>query len=102
MKTYEDIRRDVDVELRFDPDIDANDIAVTGTDGVVTLAGFAHSYAQKWEAERAARRVAAVRRVANDIEVRPSTADSRPDPDIAHDAVDADRQPLPFREARSP
>lgn len=96
MKADEDIRRDVEAELRFDPDIDANEIAVTVTDGVVTLAGFAHSYAQKWEAEPAAKRVAAVRGVANDIEVRRSTADSRPDPDIAHAAVNAIRKALPF------
>ncbi len=81
MKTYEDIRRDVKAELRFDPDIDANDIAVAVTDGVVTLAGFAHSYAQKWEAECAAWRPPDVREVENLLSIKvwpmPSAGASR-------------------------
>jgi osmotically-inducible protein OsmY len=95
MKTDDDIRRAVEAELRFDPDIDASDIAVAAKEGVVTLAGFTRSYAQKWEAERDAKRVAGVRGVANDIEVRLPTADSRPDPDIAREAVEAISKALP-------
>ncbi len=39
MRSGSDIRRDVEDELRWDPDIDATDIAVTASNGVVTLAG---------------------------------------------------------------
>ena len=40
MKTDSDIKRDVEAELKWDPDIDATDIAVAVKDGVVTLTGF--------------------------------------------------------------
>ena len=52
MSADSDIKRDVENELRWDPDINATDIAVTVKDGIVTLAGFVRSYAQKWQAER--------------------------------------------------
>src|SRR5262245_54857639 len=89
MRPDRDIERDVKDELKWDPDLDATDIAVTVKDGVVTLAGFARSYADKYEAEAAAKRVAGVVGVANDIEVRLPSVDERPDPDIARDAVAA-------------
>jgi len=82
-----DIKRDVEDELRWDPDIDATDIAVSVKNGVVTLAGFVRSYSQKYEAEQAAKRVAGVVGVANDIEVRLPIFNQRPDPEIARDAV---------------
>ena len=96
MKSDEDIRRDVEAELQWDPDIRAADIAVAVKDGVVTLAGFVRSYAQKWQAERDAKRVSGVRGVANDIEVRLPALDARPDPEIARDAVREIHLRLPY------
>ena len=87
MRSDSDIKRDVEEELLFDPDIDATDIGVAVTNGVVTLAGFVKSYAEKFEAEAAAKRVAGVVGLANDLEVRLPGAVERPDPDIARDAV---------------
>ena len=84
-----EIKRDVEDELRWDPDVDAADIAVAVKNGVVTLSGFVRSYNDKWEAERDAKRVAGVLGVANDLEVRLPNIDERPDPDIARDAVAA-------------
>jgi osmotically-inducible protein OsmY len=89
-----DIKRDVEDELRWDPDLDATDIAVTVKGGVVTLVGFVKRYSDKFEAEAAAKRVAGVKAVANDIEVRIPAIDQRPDPDIARDAVAAIRNQL--------
>ncbi|MEA3154880.1 MAG: hypothetical protein QOK44_2469, partial [Betaproteobacteria bacterium] len=77
-------------------DISADDIAVAVKDGVVTLTGIARSYAQKWQAERDAKRVAGVKAVANDIEVRLPAIDQRPDPEIARDAVSALKTQLPY------
>jgi osmotically-inducible protein OsmY len=96
MRMDADIRRDVEDELRWDPDIDATDIAVTVRSGVVTLAGFVRSYMQKYQAEVDAKRVAGVVAVANDIEVRLPGVDERPDPDIARDAVERIKSELPF------
>lgn len=96
MKTDIEIKRDVEEELRFNPDIDATDIAVAVKSGVVTLSGFVRSYSQKWEAERTVKRVLGVTGVANDIEVRLPVFNQRPDPEIARDAVAAIQSELPY------
>jgi osmotically-inducible protein OsmY len=100
MKSDSEIERDVRDELKWDPDLDASDIAVSVKDGVVTLAGFTKSYTDRLEAELAAKRVAGVRAVANDIEVRLPAIDQRPDPDIARDAVSALKAELPISHDR--
>src|ERR1700676_1401571 len=96
MRSDSDIERDVKEELQWDPDLDATDIAVSVKGGVVTLAGFVKSYTDKYEAESAAKRVAGVSAVANDLEVRMPSVDERPDPDIARDAVAALKSQLPI------
>ena len=45
MRSDSDIKRDVESELRWTPDLDTSDIAVAVKDGVVTLTGFVRSYA---------------------------------------------------------
>jgi osmotically-inducible protein OsmY len=96
MRPDNDIKRDVENELQFDPDIDPTDIAVTVKSGVVTLAGFVRSYNQKYEAEAAAKRVAGVTGIANDLEVRLPSEEERPDPEIAREAVAALKNQLPY------
>ena len=96
MRLDSDIRRDVEDELRWDPDIDATDIAVAVHNGVVALTGFVRSYSQRTQAERDAKRVAGVVGVANDIEVRLPVIDQRPDPDIVRDAFSALKSELPY------
>jgi osmotically-inducible protein OsmY len=96
MRSDIDIKRDVEEELRNNPDIDATDVGVAVKEGVVTLFGFVRSYAQKWEAERTAKRVLGARGVANDIEVRLPVFNQRPDPEIARDAVSALQHELPY------
>src|SRR5436190_20050382 len=87
MRPDSDIKRDVEDELRWDPNIDPTDIAVAVKSGVVTLTGFVRSFAEKFAAERAAKRVAGVVGGANDLEVRLPQTDERPDPAIARDVV---------------
>lgn len=96
MKTDAMIKRDVEDELRWDPDIDATDIAVSVKNGVVTLTGYVRSYSQKLAAEDDAKRVAGVVGIANDIEVRLPAIHRRPDPEIARDVVDAIKRELPY------
>jgi osmotically-inducible protein OsmY len=96
MRSDSDIKRDVEEELQSTPSIDATDIAVAAKNGVVTLTGFVHSYSDKWDAERAAKRVVGVVGLANDLEVRLQGADERPDPEIARDAVAALKTQLPI------
>jgi osmotically-inducible protein OsmY len=96
MKSDSDIKRDLEAELKWDPDIDATDIAVAVKDSVVTLTGFVRSYMHKWQAERDAKRVAGVIGVANDIVIRLPSSSERPDPEIARDAVAALKNELPY------
>jgi osmotically-inducible protein OsmY len=96
MKSDSDIKRDVETELKWDPDIDPTDIAVAVKNGVVTMTGFVRSYTQKYQAERDAKRVSGVIGVANDIEVRLPSSSERPDPEIARDAVAALKAELPY------
>jgi len=96
MRSDSDIKRDVEDELRWDPDISSADIAVAVKGSVVTLTGFVRSYSQKWEAEADAKRVKGVAAVANDIEVRLPVIDQRPDPEIARDVVTALKTELPY------
>jgi osmotically-inducible protein OsmY len=88
-RTDEETQRDILDELKYDPTFQGDDIAVAVRDGVVTLAGYAKSYMDKWQAERVVSRVKGVRGVANDIEVKLTSASERPDPEIARAAIDA-------------
>jgi osmotically-inducible protein OsmY len=96
MRTDSEIKKDVEDELRWDPDIDATDTAVAVHNGVVALTGFVRSYMQKTQAERDAKRVAGTSGVANDIEVRLPYINKRPDPEIARDAVQKLQNELPY------
>jgi osmotically-inducible protein OsmY len=95
MRSDEDIKRDVEDELRWDPDIDPTDIAVAVKNGVVTLTGFVRSYRQKRQAEADAKRVSGVVGLANDIEVRLPIINKKPDPEIAREAVKAIQLEVP-------
>lgn len=96
MRPDSDIKRDVEDELRWDPDIGSDDIAVAVKNGVVALTGFVRSYGQKLQAEADAKRISGVVGLANDIEVRLPVIDQRPDPDLARDAVAALKAQLPY------
>jgi osmotically-inducible protein OsmY len=89
MRTDSEIQRDIEDELRWDPSLGNDDIAVSVRDGVVTLAGYVKSYLDKWHAERVAGGVKGVKAVANDLTVKLTSGTERPDPDIARAAVDA-------------
>jgi osmotically-inducible protein OsmY len=89
MRSDSDIQKDVVAELRWEPGLRNDDIAIAVRDGVVTLAGYVDSFADKWKAERVASRIKGVKALANDIEVKLPSSSSRPDPEIAHAAVDA-------------
>jgi osmotically-inducible protein OsmY len=90
MKAAERLQNDVVDQLGFDPAVDSSEIGVTATaDGVVTLKGTVHEFAQKRVAERAAKRVAGVRALVNDIEVTPIRPRDHDDTAIAGAALNA-------------
>jgi osmotically-inducible protein OsmY len=82
------LRQDIIDELDFDPSVhSSSSIGVAVENGVVTLTGHVASYAEKLAAERAARRVAGVRAVAEEIEVRYPSEKKTADDQIAERAL---------------
>lgn len=96
MKTDTEIKRDVEAELRWDPQVDETDIAVKVNSGVVSLTGFARNYAEKYRADATAKRVAGVTGVANDIQVKLPGDDTLTDPQLARAVVAALQAALPM------
>src|SRR6185436_17514888 len=73
MHTDSDIQKDVLAELNAEPNL-KNDVLTVGVrDGVVTLAGYVDSYADKWRAERVVSKVKGVKAVVNELEVKLSS-----------------------------
>jgi osmotically-inducible protein OsmY len=64
------LKSDVLAELKYEPSVNVADIGVLVKDGAVTLNGYATSYGEKWDAVKAARRVAGVNAIADDIQVK--------------------------------
>ncbi len=87
MKTDTQIQRDVLAELKWEPSVNAAQIGVEVKDGIVTLAGKVNSFSEKWNAERAARRVCGVKALAIEMDVSLPGSSQRSDADIAHSAV---------------
>ena len=87
--TDTELQRDVLNELKWEPSVDAAHIGVSAKDGIVTLSGHVPSYAEKYAAERAAKRVYGVRAVANELDVKIPGSSQRTDADIAAAAVNA-------------
>jgi osmotically-inducible protein OsmY len=87
VRTDQEIQKDVLAELKWDAQVQPNEIGVSVKDGIVTLTGWVDSYLKKWTAEEVAHRVSGVKAVANDIEIKLAT--ERTDADIAEAAVHA-------------
>jgi osmotically-inducible protein OsmY len=83
MKSDRELQIDVLDELRWEPGVKATDIGATVKDGVVTLAGTVDSYAEKWAAERAVKRLPGVKALAVELEVKLPGPSERTDADIA-------------------
>ncbi|MDP4006218.1 BON domain-containing protein [Methylobacterium sp. NEAU K] len=74
-------------ELAFEPSVDAANIGVTVDDGVVTLSGHVDSYSERYNAERAVKKVKGVRAVVIHLDVLfPSTPRPK-DEDLARRAL---------------
>ena len=87
--TAKEIQDAVLRELEWEPVVKSTEIGVSVKEGVVTLSGFVDNYAKKYNAERAAKRVAGVKAVVNELEVKLPFSDERTDEDIAKSAVRA-------------
>jgi osmotically-inducible protein OsmY len=74
-------------ELAFDPRVDAAHIGVSARNGVVMLSGRVNTYAEKFAAEEAARRVKGVTAVAQELEVNLPSDKKSDDAEIAERLV---------------
>jgi osmotically-inducible protein OsmY len=88
MRDNKQLRQDVLDELDFEPSVKATNIGVAVENDVVTLTGHVSSYAERFAAEQAVRRVRGVRGIAQEIEVRFPSAKKTSDDEIAKRAVD--------------
>lgn len=84
-----ELKKRVEDELNWEPSVNAAEIGVSVKNGIVTLSGNIPSYWEKFAAERAAARVAGVKAVVNELEVRLPTSSERTDEDLARAAVNA-------------
>jgi len=89
MKTDAHLKADVTEELAWDPAVNATGIGVAVKDGVVTLTGHLDSYAEKHAVERAVHRVAGVRGIALELDVKLAPEHKRSDSEIALAAATA-------------
>jgi osmotically-inducible protein OsmY len=83
MKTDSQLQQDVMAELQWEPSVHAARIGVEVKDGVVTVTGQVDSYAEKWNAERAAQRVSGVKALTTELKVHLTSLSQRTDGDIA-------------------
>jgi osmotically-inducible protein OsmY len=82
-KTDNELKQDIEQELRWDPKVNAAQIGVSIDKGVVTLLGAVDTYAEKWAAEDATKRVGGVHTVAQDLTVKIPGDHVRTDSEIA-------------------
>jgi len=90
MRNDPDVQRSVQDELSWEPGVaNSSKIGVAVKDGVVTLTGVVSSFAEKWAAERAAKRVYGVNALASELKVELPGFAKRTDADIAQAAENA-------------
>lgn len=89
MRTDLQIQKDVMDEIRWQPNLSSSEIGVAVKDGVVTLSGQVDSFMKKAAAEKAAKRVAGVKALAEDIQVGVSPSFSQSDAEIAAAALNS-------------
>lgn len=88
MKSDVQIHTDVIQELKWDPSINHEHIGVAVMDGIVTLSGTVPSFAEKFAAEKIAKRVYGAKAVVEKIEVKLPGSLKRDDQAIAKAIID--------------
>ncbi|AMR30009.1 ornithine aminotransferase [Mucilaginibacter sp. PAMC 26640] len=89
MRTNEELQQDVENAIKWEPLLNAAEIGVTAKDGVITLTGTVDNYLKKQEAENAAKSVAGVKAVAEDITIKFPSDFRKSDTEIAKEVIDA-------------
>lgn len=83
MKTDEQLKDDVVMELEWDPAVHATQVGVAVKNGVVTLTGHLDTFAEKFAVEKAVARVQGVQALAVEMDVKLEPGHHRSDSEIA-------------------
>lgn len=89
MKNNEELQKDVQDAIKWEPLLSAAEIGVIAKDGVITLTGVVDCYAKKIEAEEATKKVTGVKAVVEKIEIKFDGMGRKNDNEIASDALSA-------------
>ena len=89
MKTDLKLQKDVQKAISWEPSMHAAEIGVTAKDGVITLSGIVNSYSKKINAENAAKKIAGVKAVAENIIIDYGHSFTKSDTEIAKDILKA-------------
>ena len=81
-KTDLQLKHDIEEELRWDPKVNSAQIGVSVDGGAVALLGEVDTYAERWAAEDAAKRVSGVRTLRQDLAVKLLSHHTRTDQDM--------------------
>ena len=87
MDKNEQLQKDVQEAIKWEPLLNAAEIGVTAKNGVVTLTGVVDNYSKKIEAENAAKKVNGVKAVAEDIQIDFGGSDKLNDTEIAKEIM---------------
>ena len=89
MKTNEVLQQDVEDAIEWEPLLSAAEIGVIAKNGMITLTGTVGTYAEKLEAEDAAKKVGGVKAVVEEIKVNPYKSGKKNDSEIATEVLNA-------------
>ena len=89
MKSNESLQKDVQDAIKWEPLLHAAEIGVIVKDGIVTLTGTVDSYSKKIEAENAAKKVAGVKAVVEDIDIDYGYFGVTTDEEVAKEVIKA-------------
>ncbi|MCS3869369.1 osmotically-inducible protein OsmY [Chryseobacterium ginsenosidimutans] len=89
MKANTKLQREVQDAIAWEPLLHAAEIGITVQDGIVSLTGIVDSYAKKTEAESAAKKVAGVKALVENIEVKFPSSWVKSDAEVAKEVLDA-------------
>ena len=89
MKTNENLQKDVQEALKWEPLLHSAEIGVTVKDGVVTLFGTVDNFSKKLEAEHAAKMVLGVKAVVEKIDIKYGSYGKVSDEDLATAIINA-------------
>jgi len=89
MRSDQDLQKDVQDAINWEPLLNIAQVGVTVIDAIVTLTGTVNSYFKKMKAEEAAANVTGIRAVLEKIEVRFDNDDNKTDGEIAMEVLHA-------------